>query len=288
MDKQSYKGKISIVIPAHNEEKVIAKLLDSLKEGVNLKIFQIIVVCNGCEDGTDRVVKGYNCVTCIETNMRGKANALNLGDKEAKYFPRFYVDADIVIDTNSIIKLRDYLETNENDYFAVSPMPSFNYEKSSWLVRCYYDVWTKLPYLKQGLIGAGVYALSQKGRESFSEFQDILNDDGYVRALIDPSKRTSLESSISYVNAPRDVKNMILIKTRSRMGNKQLKERFPKLNYNGPKTYLSGLVNLLRSPLLYHKIPLYLWLNLYIRYKVVRILRKKGYSKEWQRDESTR
>jgi len=283
---EKHEGKISIVIPAHNEEKVIAKLLDSLVEGVNLKIFQIIVVCNACEDATARVVKGYNGVTCIETNTRGKTNALNLADKEAKYFPRFYVDADIVIDTNSILKLRDYLETN--DYLAVSPMPSFNCDNSSWPVRWYYDVWTKLPYLKQGIIGAGVYALSKKGRERFVDFPDIINDDGYVRALIEPGRRTALESSVSHVNAPRDVRSMIIIKTRSRMGEKQLREQFPKLNYNGPKTYLSGLVNLLRSPHVYHKIPLYLWLNLYIRYKVVRILRQTGYSKEWQRDESTR
>ncbi|MEN8215896.1 MAG: glycosyltransferase [Pseudomonadota bacterium] len=284
MDK--HEGKISIVIPAHNEEKVIAKLLDSLIDGVNSNIFQIIVVCNGCEDATASVVKGYNGVTCLETNIRGKANALNLGDKEAKYFPRFYVDADIVIDTNSILKLRDYLE--KNDYLAVSPMPSINCEKSSWPVRWFYDVWMTLPYLKQGIVGAGVYALSKKGREMFIDFPDIINDDGYVRALIEPGRRTSLESSVSHVNAPRDIRSMVLIKTRSRMGNKQLREQFPRLNYNGPKTYLSGFVNLLRSPHLYHKIPLYLWLNLYIRYKVVIIWHKTASNEEWQRDDSTR
>jgi len=284
MDK--HEGKISIVIPAHNEEKVIAKLLDSLMDGVNLNIFQIIVVCNACEDATASVVKGYNGVTCLETNIRGKANALNLGDKEAKYFPRFYVDADIVIDTNSILKLREFLA--KNHYLAVSPRPSINCDNSSWPVRWFYDVWMKLPYLKQGIIGAGVYALSKTGREMFVDFPDIINDDEYVRVLIEPDKRTSLESSVSHVNAPRDIKSMVLIKTRSRMGDKQLKEQFPRLNYNGPKTYLSGFFNLLRSPHLYHKIPLYLGLNLYIRYKVSIILHKTGYSKEWQRDESTR
>ncbi len=280
------KGKISILIPAHNEEKVIAKLLDSLISGVKLNIFQIVVVCNACEDATASVVKGYNGVTCLETNIRGKANALNLGDKKAKYFPRFYVDADIVIDTNSILKLRDYLENN--DYLAVSPMPSINCENSSWPVRWFYDVWMNLPYLRQGIVGAGVYALSKKGREMFVDFPDIINDDGYVRALIEPGRRTSLESSVSHVNAPRDVRSLILIKTRSRMGNKQLRVQFPRLNYNAPKTYFSGFFNLLRSPHLYHKIPLYFGLNLYIRYKVSRILHKTGYSKEWQRDESTR
>ena len=40
-----------------------------------------------------------------------------------------------------------------------------------------------LPYVREGMIGVGVYALSEKGPERFAEFPDVIADDGYVRML---------------------------------------------------------------------------------------------------------
>ena len=56
--------KISIVIPAHNEEKYIGKCLESILKAS--KSFEnqveIIVVLNRCTDRTEEIAKSYNCI----------------------------------------------------------------------------------------------------------------------------------------------------------------------------------------------------------------------------------
>jgi glycosyltransferase involved in cell wall biosynthesis len=71
---------ISIIIPAHNEEKVIATTLNELAIGAFSGAMEVIVVCNGCTDNTARIVATYNpAIRCIETEVPSKTNALNLG-----------------------------------------------------------------------------------------------------------------------------------------------------------------------------------------------------------------
>lgn len=50
--------KISVVIPAHNEEKYISKCLESLINQ-DYQDFEIIVCLNVCTDGTERVVREF-------------------------------------------------------------------------------------------------------------------------------------------------------------------------------------------------------------------------------------
>ena len=54
---------------------------------------------------------------------------------------------------------------------------------SSLAVRGYYRIWARLPYVREGMIGVGVYALSEDGRRRFDAFPDVIADDGYVRML---------------------------------------------------------------------------------------------------------
>ena len=48
--------KISVIIPAHNEENYIKKSLHSLKSQT-YQNFETIVVCNGCTDNTEELVR---------------------------------------------------------------------------------------------------------------------------------------------------------------------------------------------------------------------------------------
>ena len=48
--------KISIIIPAHNEENYIRKTLHSIKNQT-YQIYETVVVANGCTDGTEDLVK---------------------------------------------------------------------------------------------------------------------------------------------------------------------------------------------------------------------------------------
>ena len=50
---------ISVIIPAHNEERVISRLLEALTLGHTPGELEIIVVCNGCSDDTAGVARGF-------------------------------------------------------------------------------------------------------------------------------------------------------------------------------------------------------------------------------------
>ena len=88
---------------------------------------------------------------------------------------------------------------------AVAPQMKMEYGGASWLVRAYYDVWQQLPYVKEGLIGVGVYALSREGRLRFDKFPTVIADDRYVRALFDEHERSVVTHCISLVRAPATV-----------------------------------------------------------------------------------
>ena len=94
----------SVVIPAHNEAKVIARCLASVLTDDRADDLEVIVVCNGCTDDTARVAKEHDERVCVvETDVPSKSNALNLGDDAATSFPRMYLDADVELDPGALV-----------------------------------------------------------------------------------------------------------------------------------------------------------------------------------------
>ena len=96
--KGEFKKSLTLVIPAHNAEKVIE---NSIIEYCNIfsyfDKFEIIVVCNACSDKTLDVVqklkKNYP-IEIINIPHRGKGNALRRGFDKAKYELIGFLDSD--------------------------------------------------------------------------------------------------------------------------------------------------------------------------------------------------
>ena len=89
---------ISVVIPAHNEEAVIASTLRSVLEGLEQGA-EVLVVCNGCSDDTAAVAGTFGLpVRVLEIEPASKVAALNAGDEVAAGYPRIYLDADVTLD----------------------------------------------------------------------------------------------------------------------------------------------------------------------------------------------
>jgi glycosyltransferase involved in cell wall biosynthesis len=277
---------ISIIIPAHNEEKVIATALKELIAGAESGEFEVIVVCNGCTDKTAEVVASFGGpITCIETPVPSKTNALNMGDSQARGFPRIYQDADVILTQEAIRQIAKVLLFGK--FLAAAPMMRMDFRNASWLVRSYYEVWQQLPYTQEGMIGTGVYALSEAGRKRFDTFPEIIADDGYIRALFKTDERTSVNSCYSLVRAPSDLASLLKIKTRSRLGRYELKKKFPELQRNEEKNYSKATIGLLSQVSLWPKLPVYLYVNLKARFKAKEYARAQGFA-GWERDESSR
>ena len=277
---------VSIIIPAHNEAKVISATLNALLPGIIDGGFEVIVVCNGCTDSTAQLVAGiHDSIICLETPVPSKSNALNLGDSRASWSPRIYQDADVVLSVDAVHKIANLLR--EGRFHAAAPVMQMEYHNTSWAVRSYYEIWQGLPYVQEGMIGTGVYALSEQGRKRFDSFPDIIADDGYIRALFQPHERTSVENCWSSVRAPERLKGLLAIKTRSRRGQYELARRFPELMKNEKKVYSKALLPMVRSASLWPKLAVYFYVNVAARFLARQSSRDRE-GKCWERDESSR
>jgi len=100
--------KVSIVIPAYNEEKYIGKCIESLL-GQSYRNFEIIIVDDGSTDRTVEIVKKLASknkkIRLISQNHGGPGRARNLGVKNAKGEIIVLVDADMEFDKNYIANL---------------------------------------------------------------------------------------------------------------------------------------------------------------------------------------
>lgn len=274
----------TIIIPAHNEQKQIKNCLTPFIDFVGLDNLEIIVVCNGCTDSTAKIVQSLSDkFICLETPIPSKTKALNLGDEYAHSFPRIYLDADIVISLEAVYSMCAALSADNQ---ATSLEPKMSLSKSSWCVKAFYDIWLALPYCKMGMIGSGVYTLSKEGRVKFDKFPDIIADDGYVRCLFKDNERLTTKGHFSIITAPRDIYSLIKIKTRSRLGRYELKDKFPELLSNEAKDFKGAMRDLAFDYSRWHKLIVYLMINVISRIRAKWQYRTKQIV--WERDGSNK
>jgi glycosyltransferase involved in cell wall biosynthesis len=276
---------ISVIIPAHNEATVVGRCLQALLAGAGEDELDIVVVCNGCSDDTAEVARRFApAVRVLETSAPGKTNALNLGDSVARSFPRFYVDADVVIGVEALRTLARQL--NNNGFYAVAPVPVIDVSTCSSLVRAYYSVRARLPSAKQGIGGSGVYALSSAGRGRFAAFPDITADDAYVRQQFAPAERATILSVKSTVYAPETLRDLLAIRTRIYYGIAELARRFPETKANADASNRRALLMLFSRPWMWPATATYLLVNTIAR--CLAYSRTGRRSSTWARDNSSR
>jgi hypothetical protein len=277
---------ISVIIPAHDEGSVVARTLKAMTQGAAPGELDLIVVCNGCTDDTARVARSFGPpVRVIETEIAGKSQALNLGDRAAYGFPRIYADADVVITLETIRTLARRLE--QGGVLAVAPTPQFDLSGCSWPVRACYDIRALLPSAREGIGGSGVYALSAAGRGRFHEFPKVTADDGYIRIQFQPEERETLATANSMVFPPRTIKDLIATKTRAHYGSFELDKRYPGIwqSRRGESNHKS-LLRLFKNPLLWPRLAVYCSVTAIAKYRAKTRLRDSISS--WERDKTSR
>jgi glycosyltransferase involved in cell wall biosynthesis len=279
---------ISVVIAAHNEEDVVGRCLDALLETSRENELEIVVVCNGCTDRTAGVVRSYGGrVRVIVTPTASKTAALNLGVATVSAYPRFYVDADVTLTLDSVRRIAASLD--EEGALAAAPAMDVDLRGSNMAVRGYYRVWLRLPYVREGMIGVGVYALSEEGRRRFDVFPDVIADDGFVRMLFDSHERVSVDDAPVRVYAPEQLSDLVRIKTRSRLGRHELAQRFPGLvaRERTTKSYRAALVAIVVRPWLWPAAAAYAAVQVQSRRRARKQLTSIA-DYVWERDQSSR
>ena len=213
----------TVIVPAHNEASVIEDCLNSIvnQSGID----HIIVPCNGCSDNTVEIVRTkFPQVICLDIEKPSKTNALNVAEEKAKKlgvtYPVFYIDADTQLSPNAIPHISEAMSNSA--ILLSAPTPKIDTSKSSWLVKTYYNIWTQLPYIKEGVIATCSFIVSEEGRKRFDKFADVIGDDGFIRCHFNNKEISNIDGAEIYISAPKDIFSLIKIKTRARLGNMEL------------------------------------------------------------------
>jgi glycosyltransferase involved in cell wall biosynthesis len=275
----------SVVVPAHDEGAVLADRLGHLVASLPSDAAELIVVANGCTDDTAAVARGLPGVRVVELAEASKVAALNAGDRAATRFPRIYLDADILITGEALICLAAAL-TDDRPVVA-APRVTFDVSRSSWPVRRFYAVFERLPYAGPGLVGLGVYGLSEQARRRFGDFPDVVADDLYVQRLFSEEERTTVDATFGVV-APRDLRSLVAVRARVARGNRELAARAAELGLESSSTAMGGARELVRAvirrPLLLPSAVVYIGVTALARARA----RRTSTGAAWERDDSSR
>ena len=113
-------NELSLIIPAHNEEK---RILNTLKVytkffGDLIKNFEIIVVCNNSSDKTAEVVSEFSkenkSVRLIDIPYKiGKGGAILEGFKYVNYDNCGFIDADDAFEQEDLKKMLEALDNSD-------------------------------------------------------------------------------------------------------------------------------------------------------------------------------
>ena len=107
--KTKYFPKLSIILPAHNEEDVIEETIKSIVHANYPNEKEIILVNDGSTDDTKKIVKKitkeFSQVRLFNLKHQGKAASLNFGAKNAKFNILVLLDADSILGKNSLKEL---------------------------------------------------------------------------------------------------------------------------------------------------------------------------------------
>ncbi len=277
---------ISVVVPAHDEARVIGRLLGQLTSGAPQEGLEVIVVANGCRDDTAQIAGRYGPgIRVLSIPVPSKREALLAGDQAATGFPRIYVDADVELRAADVRALAGALA--RPGALAAAPERVLALAGASWLVRWYYDVWARLPEVRSGLFGRGVIALSGAGHARVAGLPPLLADDLAASLVFRPDERVIVPGARVVVHVPRTAGDLLRRRVRAAMGVNQVEQA-----EGGPgtsaRTRPRDLLALVRAePWLAPRVALFLAVAVLARRRARREVQRNQYS-TWLRDESSR
>ncbi len=274
---------ISIVIPACNEQNTILRCLNALAcEEDSLTEMDVIVVANGCTDSTVALVREHNPDTrVIELAMPSKTAAINAGVASASCDEIVLIDADIEIDAQNIVALRE--GATRQNWTIASPRMLLDKSEASYPVTQYFRLAEQLSYNKQGKISQVIY-LSSQAKSTLFPIPEIIADDAYLSAQTAEASQGVVFDSSYKAFAPADIKNLLKMMTRSHLGNIQLSKMGIQTRYFA-RAHLKELALVIIRPTYWIAALVFFYVRFSIRVNSRRFIGRLD-SYQWQRDES--
>ncbi|WP_134726289.1 glycosyltransferase [Paracoccus luteus] len=224
---------LSIIIPAHDEVDWIGPCLDSLLAQDHAGAVQVVVVANGCRDDTAArarqsgpafAARGW-ALRVEDLAQGGKPGALNHGDACATHEGRVYLDADITLGPGLLAGLAAALDRPQAAYasgrLVVAPARTA-------ATRAYARFWSRLPFVAQGVPGAGLFAVNAAGRARWGGFPGIISDDTFVRLHFSPDERILVDAPYLWP-AVEGLGRLVVVRRRQNAGVDEIARLYPAL-----------------------------------------------------------
>jgi hypothetical protein len=276
----------TVVIPAHNEGRVIGRLLEQLINGANPGEMDIIVVANGCADDTAEVAASFGpAVRVLVLPVASKHEAMAAGDRAAAGFPRIYVDADVELRVDDARALTAALR--QPGVLAAAPRREQVMTGRPWQVRWYYDVWSLLPGVQRGLWGRGVIAVNEAGHRRLSGLPPLQADDLATSLMFEPHETVLALGARVIIHPPMTFADLLCRRARCVTGVAQI-ERTQDLDASTDRTRIADLFAVTRHrPGMLLRVGYFLSVAVCARLRASRA-RARGDYVTWLRDESSR
>ena len=226
-----------IIIPASNEEHYILSCLKSITNQVSDTKFLTIVSANACTDGTVDLANSCSDLFSSQGHKLhvlcspepGKAHALNRAEKaippEYKELPRLFLDADVTCDSNLLAQLLDALDSSAPRFATGTISVS---EAQSRVTRAYARIWCRLPFVSEGVTGAGLFAVNSAGRKRWGKFPQIISDDTFVRLNFSPEERIGVSARYHWPMV-EGLRALIKVRRRQDQGVREVYSLYPHL-----------------------------------------------------------
>lgn len=223
----------SVIIPAFNEECVVARCLQAiLSDAPEDAQYEIIVAANGCEDATVALARAAAPNAKVLDLVEGsKTNAMNEARSIATYATQIFLDADVECNFASLQALANVV--GKGKAMAALPQAHYRLERSDLFVRAYYRTWLRRPYFHAALGGAGCYALSARALERIGLFPPLIADDFWALSRFTRAERCRVAQDshgnpvLAIVTAPERFIDQIRVDSRRQNGSRQLRMHFP-------------------------------------------------------------
>ncbi|WP_200756428.1 glycosyltransferase family 2 protein [Effusibacillus dendaii] len=141
--------RFAIIIPAHNEERVIGQLINNLqKMNYPKQLYDIFVICDNCTDQTAFIANkaGAHAVQRRDPHKKGKGYALSwmfnrlLVSEPHRWDAFVILDADNLVSSNFLQMMNTYLQ---NGHRLLQACLDVKNPDDSWITRCYaLSYWT--------------------------------------------------------------------------------------------------------------------------------------------------
>lgn len=246
--------KAVVIIPAYNEAWNIRRLIYNLlyvQDHVSYVLEKIIVVCSGCTDGTDMIVKeiaSKNRKVCLimEDRRSGKARAINMAIKTLKSGIEevdvvVFLSGDVVPKRNSLEKLLNKFRSPFVGCAISNPAPLNTVRNSSErIVKILWKLHDEMNKLGWHKVTGEMFAVRYEVLEEIPE--GIINDDLYIEYLVKKSNLSFVyvPESIVYIWGPTSLLELLEQRRRVNRGHIQFAKKYKAQHFS-----LRGVIKLI-------------------------------------------